>query len=37
MARWLKRIGIASFAFFFVKGMVWLVVMLAVFKGCTSE
>lgn len=32
---WLKRIGIAGFLFFLVKGMLWLIVpALLVYFGC---
>jgi hypothetical protein len=26
LARWLKRFGIAGFLFFFIKGLLWLIV-----------
>jgi len=31
---WFKKIGIAGFLFFFVKGLVWLVVFYMAGKGC---
>ena len=32
--KWLKRIGIAGFLFFLIKGLAWLAVMLFAWKGC---
>lgn len=36
MKTWLKRLGVAGFAFFFIKGMLWLLLpaALLVFRGC---
>ncbi len=36
MKTWLKRFGVAGFAFFFIKGMLWLTIPAAivVFRGC---
>lgn len=34
---WLKKIGIAGFLFFFVKGLIWIGVFIAAYfgwKGC---
>jgi hypothetical protein len=32
---WLKRIGVAAFLFFFIKGLLWLMVPAAIFIwGC---
>jgi hypothetical protein len=31
--KWLKRIGIAGFLFFLIKGIVWLFVFYALWKG----
>jgi len=34
---WLKRIGVAGFLFFLIKGLVWVAIFLGVgqyFKGC---
>ncbi len=33
--RWLKRIGISSFLFFLIKGLIWLGIFMGLFKGCT--
>ncbi len=30
---WLKRAGLAGFAFFFIKGMIWLLVAAAAWLG----
>ncbi len=32
--KWLKRFGLAGFLFFLIKGLVWLVVFYAAYKGC---
>ena len=32
MVNWLKRLGVAGFLFFFIKGLVWLVVLFGVGK-----
>ena len=39
MKTWLKRLGVAGFAFFFIKGMLWLTIPAAivVFRGCGTE
>jgi DMSO reductase anchor subunit len=29
---WLKRIGLAGFLFFFIKGLIWLAVFFGLFK-----
>jgi len=34
MKAWLKRIGIAGFLFFFIKGLVWLAIFFGLFKAC---
>lgn len=31
---YLKKLGIAGFAFFFIKGLVWIAVFAFGFKGC---
>jgi hypothetical protein len=31
---WLKRLGIAGFMFFFLKGMVWLAVLFGLVEAC---
>jgi hypothetical protein len=33
---WLKRLGLAGFLFFFIKGLIWLAVFFGLFKvvGC---
>jgi hypothetical protein len=28
-ARWIKRFGIAGFLFFFIKGLIWLALLIA--------
>ncbi len=28
-AKWLKRIGVAGFLFFFIKGLIWLALIIA--------
>lgn len=33
-ARWLKRLGLAGFLFFFAKGMLWLVLPVLLYRGC---
>jgi hypothetical protein len=35
MATWLRRVGLAGFAFFTIKGCVWLLVMWAAWSGLT--
>lgn len=32
--KWLKRIGIAGFLFFLIKGLIWIAVFLFAWKGC---
>lgn len=32
--RWLRKIGIGGFLFFFVKGLVWIAVFMGAFKAC---
>jgi len=32
-AHWLRRLGLAGFAFFFVKGLLWLVVPVLIARG----
>jgi hypothetical protein len=32
--RWLKRLGLAGFLFFLVKGLVWIAVGIFAVKGC---
>jgi hypothetical protein len=34
--KWLARVGLAGFAFFLVKGLVWLVLLFVVYEGCTA-
>jgi hypothetical protein len=33
---WLKKIGIAGFLFFLIKGLIWLVVIFYAGKSCSS-
>lgn len=33
--KWLQRVGVAGFMFFFLKGMVWLVILFGIGK-CAS-
>lgn len=33
--KWLKRAGLAGFLFFLIKGLVWIVVALFAWKGCS--
>ncbi len=33
---WLRRAGVAGFAFFFIKGMIWLLVAAAAWLGFTG-
>jgi hypothetical protein len=32
--KWLKRIGVAGFLFFLIKGLIWIAVFLFAWKGC---
>ena len=32
-AHWLRRLGLAGFAFFFVKGLLWLIVPMLIARG----
>jgi hypothetical protein len=34
--KWLKRVGIAGFLFFLIKGLAWIAVALFAWKGCSS-
>ena len=34
--KWLKRAGVAGFLFFLIKGLVWIVVALFAWKGCSA-
>lgn len=36
LKRWLKRIGLAGFLFFFIKGLVWIGIFVFAAKGCGS-
>jgi hypothetical protein len=31
---WLKRLGLAGFLFFLIKGLLWIMIMVLVAKGC---
>jgi hypothetical protein len=31
---WLKRVGLAGFLFFLIKGIAWLVVLYMAYNGC---
>ena len=31
---WIKRMGWGAFAFFFIKGLVWLAILGGAFKAC---
>ena len=33
--KWLKRIGIAGFLFFLIKGLVWIAILVIGVKGCS--
>jgi DMSO reductase anchor subunit len=33
---WLRRLGLAGFMFFLIKGLVWLAVFFGAFKMCTT-
>ncbi len=33
---WLKRLGIITFLFFFIKGLVWIGIALAILFGLTK-
>jgi hypothetical protein len=33
VVRWLKRLGLAGFMFFFIKGLIWLVVFALAYFG----
>lgn len=35
-AKWMKRLGVGAFAFFLIKGIVWLFVFFAAFQACGS-
>ncbi len=32
--KWLKRIGVAGFLFFLIKGLIWIAVFFFAWKGC---
>jgi hypothetical protein len=34
---WLKRLGLAGFLFFAIKGMLWILVPVLVAKGCMAQ
>ena len=34
---WLKRLGLAGFLFFLIKGLLWILISVLVAKGCLSE
>ncbi len=36
MSRWAARLGVAGFAFFFLKGVAWLVLPVVLYRGCTT-
>ncbi|HRI29573.1 MAG TPA: alanyl-tRNA synthetase [Chitinophagales bacterium] len=33
---WLKRVGVAGFLFFFIKGLVWIGIFLFAAKSCNG-
>jgi len=33
--KWLKRVGVAGFLFFLIKGLAWIAVALFAWKGCS--
>ncbi|NLN25650.1 MAG: alanyl-tRNA synthetase [Bacteroidetes bacterium] len=33
-SKWMKRLGVGAFAFFLIKGIVWLFVFFAAFQAC---
>ncbi|WP_169312075.1 hypothetical protein [Fluviicola taffensis] len=33
--KWLKRVGVAGFLFFLIKGLVWIAIALFAWKGCS--
>jgi len=35
--KWLKRLGVAGFVFFLVKGIAWIVVAVLAWKGCDFD
>jgi|GEM_PF-559490 len=37
MKTWLKRVGVAGFLFFLIKGLVWLGIFFFGFKSCSKE
>nr|WP_294861625.1 hypothetical protein [uncultured Fluviicola sp.] len=34
--KWLKRVGVAGFLFFLIKGLAWIAVVLFAWKGCSA-
>lgn len=34
--KWLKRLGVAGFLFFLIKGIAWIVVSIFAWKGCAG-
>ncbi len=34
MTRYLKKLGVAGFFFFMIKGMAWLIVPVLIARGC---
>ena len=34
---WLKRLGLAGFLFFAIKGMLWILIPVLVAKGCLTQ
>ncbi|MVN89936.1 hypothetical protein [Mucilaginibacter aquatilis] len=37
MKTWLKRLGVAGFLFFLIKGLIWLAIFFFGFKACNKE
>lgn len=33
---WIKKLGIIAFLFFFIKGLIWIGIALAIFLGLTK-
>ncbi|HRG87798.1 MAG TPA: hypothetical protein PLW44_02180 [Chitinophagales bacterium] len=34
---WLKRIGMAGFLFFLIKGLIWIVIFIAIWLGLMNK
>jgi len=37
LRQWIARLGVAGVAFFFLKGLAWLIVPVVLVRGCSGD